>query len=323
MQMASWPSRLHGFSRTAALVAALCLLAVCSGEDFSLEWSPHGVRDYNTSNPLVVELGDRILFHCPPKGNFNYSNLWIQNHEEQFKQCDCLAVPGEACDYMVAKNGQCIPNALDVLTLTIKRYDADLGSVFNFSPGRRYYLASYAPERTLPGAYSEASSGGQCLDGLKMVIEIAEIPTEPTTAESFQNATETIEDPSTEEVTVYTATSTASASGWGSGSAGMTEELTNATDKTVLEIVILQSQQIRDWHIAVIAVLGAVVLGLALAAALGAISFMLYRRRGEMVVNPELSVKEECKEKDVLTAADKSSYPVEVFKDPIDCNMVS
>lgn len=315
--MASWLSMLHGFSRTAvALVIAVWLLAVCSGENFRLVWTPDGVREYNSSNPLVVQLGDLIMLECPDEGAFSYSNLWILNHEGQFEQCDCSAVDGEDCNEASAKNSQCIPD-VDVMDpiLNIRRNDAELNSVFNFNPGKRYYLVSYAPEPSLAGAFSLATSGGQCLEGLKMVMDVAAIPTtKPTTTESVWNATENTGAPSTDDGVTVTSPATASGD---SSSVESSEEVMTSTDETVVEIAILPSRQIRDWHIAVITVLGSVVLAFVVAAAVGTVSFMLYRRRGDPAIHQEGDV---CKE-DLSKKSDKSSYPVEVFKDPIDSDM--
>lgn len=308
---------LHWFSRTVAstfllVCVFLALLAVCSGKDFSVEWSPEGVREYTSSNPLVVQLGDNILFRCPTEGNFTYSNLWVQAHEQQIEDCDCLAVVGETCDPLVAKNAQCIPNTVDP-TLHIIRNDAELNSVLNFRTGERYYLASYAPEQTLAGAYSPATMGGQCLDGLRMVMEVVDTPTQPTTTATVQTTMMNhTEPPSSDDVHTTTNPFVGTTS-------ESSKESTNGTEETVVEILLLPSQSLRDWHVVVIVVLGAAMLSLVLVLVIGGVSAMLYRRRGRLVVNPG-GGSIDCKldMAAVASSPDKSSYPVDVFDDPID-----
>lgn len=303
-----------------------------------MEWTPEGVREYNTSNPLVVELGDRILIRCPSEGNYTFSNLWIQNHKRQYDECNCMAVPDENCDFMVAKNGQCILNVVNPV-VSIRQNDAELNSVLNFKPGRLYYFTSYAPEQDLAGAYSEASMGGQCLDGLRMVIEVKELPTQPTTSETVEVSTGSTEISGSSEVP---STGGGTASRTGSTNIVSTEPSTDpitGTKYSIDEIILLPSRQLRDWHVVIIVVFGVSILALIVILVVGTVGMMLYKRRSLLAVNPEvdsIAKEEECPLEMVEASPDQSAvnpevdstereerlklgiYPTEKFDDPVD-----
>lgn len=318
---------LHGFSRTAVLVA-LILPSLCV--DYPVEWTPDGVREYNSSNPLLVELGDRILYQCPSAGPYEYSNIWIQTHEIQFLQCDCTSVPGEECDPGVDRNGQCIRGAPNP-TLTIRSSDLELHSVISFKPGQRYYIASYAPNGTLIGALSDTANGGQCLQGLRMAIEVMEIPTLPatTTTQSVSTVQSTVPT-STQENTETQSTATdplsytpGSGSGIGS-STGSSDAVQSSTGNSTVAQSPLRS--ILDWHIAIIVVLAVLLVALPAAFVIAAlvIARVIFQRRGKLAVNPEsedgdgVVIKQNLSAIEVLPGPEKAPYPVGVFNDPLD-----
>ena len=322
-------SRQHALSTTLSSPVCLLLLALSAtlslAVDFRVEWTPEGVRDYGASGPLLVELGDRIILECPKQGAFNYSNLWIQEHLEQYMACNCMAVLGENCDFMVAKNAQCIPGAPNPV-LSIRRNDAELNSVVNFNPGQQYFLTSYAPERSLAGAYSEMSNGGQCLDGLKMVIEVMELPTQPAT--TYSDQTEFTEEPLTG---VETDPHPPESSSDENTDMEQTTELTTRTEATVPEIAVQSSREIRDWHVGVIVLLGAMVVAVIAIFIIVTVSITLYRRRGvspflekgtisafpvaENGETPNPDPFPSCPEE--KTTGD---YPSAPFVDPVDCS---
>lgn len=296
----------HALSRTVPSPKLVCLLlslsvAVCQGADFSVTWTPDGVREYNASNPLLVELGDRIVLECPRQGEYAYSNLWIQQHIEQYMNCNCMAILGENCDSMVAKNAQCLPQVPNPI-LTIRRNDAELNSVVNFNPGQLYYLTSYAPQANLSGAYSDVSMGGQCLEGLRMVIEVMELPTQPATTASDQNTTESAEEPLTNVETLSMSSS--------DENTGLSTEpyppVTSSDENTRLTESLNAtkdtSQEIRDWHVGVIVLMAAVIVA-AVVIFVVIIGVILCRRRTPLT-HPEEKKQVE--------------YPNMVFEDPVD-----
>lgn len=309
-------SKLQHLSRTwTALVCLLCCVYVSVGEEFTVEWYPEGVRGYNTSNPLVVELGDKVILRCPREGNYTYSNVWIQNHEKQYNDCDCMAVPEQNCDPVVTKTALCAIGAADPIVRIIQN-DAELNSVLNFNTGRLYYLTSYTAERSLAGAFSEMSMGGQCLDGLKMVMEVLEIPTQPMTADTVETSTVSTQVPSAGEGTSTFPPNVSTEPSM--------ESITGTKDTIIIEqIVLLPSRELRDWHVAIIVVLGVSILALIAIFVVVALGIMLYRRRGRLAVNPvvDSTTEDECKidmTEAVLAPETSASYPVEVFDDPLD-----
>jgi hypothetical protein len=303
-------------------ISLLALLAaVGSANDFRVLWNPEGVRQYNASNPLEVEIGDRILFECPAAGqDYDFSNLWIQalRNPEQFTSCSCVTVMEDDCSPNVAINGQCIPDTPNPV-LHIDRNGRKLSSFLNFEDGQVYYLTSYAPEETLAGALSEQSMGGQCLDGLRMVIYVKAIPTQPvTTAETDTEAfTDGTEVPATEggsrsggAVTHNTRRDPEMDEMSGrdpemdemSGREGGNPEM-NIT--TVQEI---PARRVRDWHIAaIVVVIVVLIMVIAVAGVSVGVLFYRYRWRGHSTVNP-VAKTDDVKHQDLN----------EPFNDPID-----
>lgn len=299
------------------VLSFLSLRVSCT--DFTIDWTPEGVRGYNSSHPLVVELADRLLFSCPRTGSFTYSNIWIQTHQQQYDSCDCAAIPDDSsegdqsCDPDVLKNGQCVNGLNFRPTLTIRKFDIDLDNVVNFVPGRRYYLASYARDNSLQAAFSDNLRGGQCLSGLRMVVEVMALPTTPP-------ATETTDaDYATTSSLPDSSGSSGGGGGGGSGdpsgdgsrdgddnagvgsSAGsgndgdgktdeISDKFTTKPEESLPSVDLLASVAIRDWHISVIVILGVAIVslvGVALPLAIVGVFFYRRRKSRDFAINPE------------------------------------
>lgn len=194
--------------------------------------------------------------------------------------------------------------------LPIIKNDAHLNSVYNFLPGGTYYLVSFVTEQTSAGVLSENSSGGQCLDGLRMAFSVAEVPMEPTTTTELQNVTTTNStdgsgdiSPSTSEDPATMTTTTE-------------EDLTMTTNGNSTGFIILPSVAIRDWHILVIALLGSALVSLLVLYVIASVVFVFYRRRRSDVIDTELKLGEP-KYIPHPEKAEKVLYP-EMFKDPLD-----
>ena len=299
------------------VLVSACLLALCFCENHEIVWTPDGVRMYNATNPLDVVLGDQLFIECPADGNYAFSNVWILQNITQYEQCDCMAEPGLSCDPIVDKNGQCIQNVPSSPKLPIINNDAHLNSVYNFLPGRTYYLVSFVSEQSTSGALSEDSSGGQCSDGLRMAFSIAMLPTEPITTTQLQNATTTDSMDSSMDsiVDVSTPTTNEPSTTIARNFTTITKE--NLTTTAFTSILLLPSVAIRDWHILIIALLGTALVSLLVLYVIASLIFVFYRRRrGRDVVDPESKV-EQPKYTPHPEKAEKKAYP-EMFVDPLD-----
>ena len=254
--------------------------------DFNITWTPEGVASYGADNPLVVELGDQIIFLCPLDGPYKYSNVWIHKHQEQYDQCDCTAVPTESCDVNVFRNGICA--ALGNLKIKINDPEGTLMSVFNYVPGQRYYFASHASEQSAGGAFAEQSSGGQCLQGLRMVFEVQALPTSAPSPEEVDGSTTTRgasdNDGSTTTESDFTLTSIGDSptSVVTSYTVSFNQSFVNSTEPATE-----QPKKLRDWHIYLIVVLGVLLVSIILVAVILTLVIVLRRRKAAAKVNPE------------------------------------
>ena len=290
-------------------------LGLCA--QFDITWTPENVSNYTSSNPLQVKLGDVFRFRCPGSGPYSHSSVWIQDREEQYKECDCLAGnSGGSCEASLYKNTYCSP-PVSTGTLTLIYNDGELGSFLSFNPGQQYYLISYTSEQTLDGALSEVSQGGHCLQGLKMSFMIADVPTEPVTTET-RNYTSAVET-TTEFPTDVLPTDFSG----GSGSGLMSEETADTTTESEFEN--LPARTIQDWHVVMIVVLSVIILVLVIMFVLAlVIGVMVHRRRDKLEINPEGELKngfsnEVAKVRDEeVKVKDSSEYPTTVFHDPLD-----
>lgn len=136
-----------------------------------------------------------MTFRCV--GEYTYSNLWIQRHEKQYEECNCMAVPDEPCDILSTRNGYCAPDANSrELVVQVLRIDGNLGSVISFEPGP-FYFASYADVGNLTGALSDNPMGGQCEHGLRLALLVTGDPIETMTTPETTN--QTTQDPEVSE----------------------------------------------------------------------------------------------------------------------------
>lgn len=146
----------------------LVLSALCGvhGKLVQVNWTSSGVADYrDPSNPLRTELSDMLELDCQ---DIN-SNLFIQTEQVQYDQCNASAGSG-IYDY----NGFCTPGVPLMIALT--ENSQILMNTVNFENNHLYYFASYSTGQLGDAANEAINSGGQCLDGLKMVLQIGEIP---------------------------------------------------------------------------------------------------------------------------------------------------
>lgn len=288
--------------------------------DHNITWTPAGVARYNTSNPLLVELGDVIVFKCQRTGAFTYSNMWIHRYKVQYDQCNCLAVLGESCDPLEFRNGYCSPG-IPSPKIKINRNDAELKNVFNFNPGVRYYIVSHTSEQTLNGSVSDVSTGGQCLQGLRLVVDVQELPTRGTIPEIATTESPLVSGPGNSvnggpgnSVNGGTEVTSPFSGGSGSNSSGQYSGTTDG-NTTLTGIGILPARTIQDWHIALIAVLGTLLLLLVVVFLVAGAYLASKRMRSKTVnINPE-GTGQECNGDTIVRGNDL--YPDKVFQDPL------
>lgn len=148
------------------MLAVLCGIATVHGRTIQLNWTSDGVRDY-TSTPLRLALGDMLELIC----NENRSNLFIQAERIQYDSCNASAGSG-----VFNYNGLCFPTNPVLLTFTENSQPLD--NTVNFVNDHAYFLTSYS-EGDFRALDHTFTSGGQCEDGLKMIIVIGEasVPT--------------------------------------------------------------------------------------------------------------------------------------------------
>lgn len=162
-------------ARSALLITITLLLSPPPTLSFTvhrMDWTPDGVKNFNSTHPLEVELGDVLQLDCPVEGQFMFSNLVVQFHEDQYEQCNCVTSSMISCEN-VYRNGYCAP-ALGYLTVLINENSADLSSVINYHEGNQYYMMSYINNLSLKEAVDSYDfSGGQCLNGLRMSIRVS------------------------------------------------------------------------------------------------------------------------------------------------------
>ena len=242
------------------------------------------MSQYNISSPLLVSLGDVLAFICPSQGKYVFSNIWVHKHPEQFIKCDCTASPEATCDAMVFRNGVCSNSNMPLLI--INNNNADLASVINFLPGERNYIVSHCSEQSLAGALTDDSSGGQCLEGLKMVVQVRGDP-------SLLPDTTTAADV---DATNVPTGGGASGSGGNSDPKPTGDRAAESTDPVTRsfsnggdaegeeQVEIREALEIKDWHVAMIVVLGMALLVVTVSFVVGGALALIHWRRKRNVI---------------------------------------
>lgn len=148
---------------------AMLLLETASCARHDITWTVQGVAAYNRLvTPLLVDDGDTIAFRCV---NASFSNIIFQTSAEQFTHCnsslgtkslvfaDCRGTEREVTDNIEEASGSEITN------------------IISYKQGETYYFTSYSNGFSAMSATADITSGGECLEGLRMVLEVRDAPT--------------------------------------------------------------------------------------------------------------------------------------------------
>ena len=177
---------------------------------------------------------------------------------------------------------------------------------------------SYTHNETLAGVVDEVSYGGPCTRGLRMDLSIAAIPTEPTTTTASPTSPTT--EMATEEATQPLTDTISSTMEGFSGESSSEPTVEKATTDVQLEI--LPSREIRDWHIGVVVTLSIAIIIVAASFIIVIVVVAKFCRRGGKVV-ADLSEEKivECNGSANVAGTDykkkKREYPTEIFEDPL------
>eukprot|EP00731_Ephydatia_muelleri_P001366 Em0001g1366a len=148
-------------SLVALLLVSLAAPVVCVQRNVS--WTVSGVSVYRSpSTPLSVNIGDTLVLQCPPS---SYSSVYLMYSVQQYDACDVSAGGG---GFLLLSYCLGSPQVHTRMISVIENSNTVAG-VPDFRSGRTYYLASFG-NTTNPNYYSV--SGGECPQGLKMVVYI-------------------------------------------------------------------------------------------------------------------------------------------------------
>lgn len=160
------------------LALCCCLLALCvrgarSVNNVTVLWSIEGVQSYlAVESALKIQLGDNLFFLCP---NGSFSNIIYQTEEAQYDACNSSAVSNGAR----ITAGTCFGRGADRAMIEIAQSSGEGSSIQQYRAGRKYFYSSYSDGSSLLNAHEQITSGGECLDGLKMVISVLPSATDP------------------------------------------------------------------------------------------------------------------------------------------------
>jgi hypothetical protein len=148
------------------------LLAGCAAEGYVFNWTVDGVKNY-TDTPLEVMFGDVLTFKCDPD---IVSNFVYVESEEQYVSCNS-SIPGGK----VLKSGDCLGMfaVANSFSQNIQRVSGAGQTVVEYQAGKSFYFFSSADGSF--GSGEHPFIGGQCLDGLKMIVFVV---SEPSTSQS-------------------------------------------------------------------------------------------------------------------------------------------
>ena len=220
-----------------------------------LTWTPQGVSNYSETNPLVVELEDHVILRCDRSGEFTYSNLVLQQHRSQYDQCNCMTSDLISCN-SENRVGYCATELGQDIIIRIKGGDQTLSTAKTFSPGQVVYFISYANATNLVDSQRELFMGGDCTKGLKLVVMVANLRTQPP-------PTTTAPIPSTDsedQPTVKSSPSDASPDQMKDPEgAATTDKDSKSSDHKPAAVVLTEElssgSNLEDWHIGAIGVL--------------------------------------------------------------------
>ncbi|KAL5516105.1 hypothetical protein EMCRGX_G001376 [Ephydatia muelleri] len=148
-------------SLVALLLVSLAAPVVCVQRN--VLWTVSGVSAYRSpSTPLSVNIGDTLVLQCPPS---SYSSVYLMYSVQQYDACDVSAGGG---GFLLLSYCLGSPQVHTRMISVIENSNTVAG-VPDFRSGRTYYLASFG-NMTNPSYYSV--SGGECPQGLKMVVYI-------------------------------------------------------------------------------------------------------------------------------------------------------
>lgn len=301
----SLPSSNNRTFRSALLCVLISILTfTCHGQmqTHNVLWTPEGVRRYNATHPLLVNLRDILNLQCQRLGNYNYSNAWVHRDIEQYRQCSCAAVASAPCHRI----GSCAPEiGTGSIELRVNNDGADLDTISSYTAGRVYYLVSYSTN-TLQSALGEEKTGGQCVEGLKLAFAVAPLPSEPSN---------TRPPPPGSGITSPSDILPSVTDPYGSGevSSSLIPQVTSVPNTGLTAPFVFQ-----DWHIAVIAVLGGIVLIL-LVSGIVVICLVVARSRRKRKTADISNGKQDMGQiQSIFPNNAEVQYPVENFKDPID-----
>jgi hypothetical protein len=169
--VASKPRGMSAVGATRILLLA-GLLAGCAAEGYVFNWTVDGVKNY-TDTPLEVMFGDVLTFKCDPD---IVSNFVYVESEEQYVSCNS-SIPGGK----VLKSGDCLGMfaVANSFSQNIQRVSGAGQTVVEYQAGKSFYFFSSADGSF--GSGEHPFIGGQCLDGLKMIVFVV---SEPSTSQS-------------------------------------------------------------------------------------------------------------------------------------------
>ncbi len=230
------------FSLLLFLLSPLPVLLTHHQVVHEMDWTPDGVKDYNSTNPLEVEIGDLLHLICPSEGPYMYSNLVVQFHQDQYDQCNCSTSSLVACRPYL-RNAFCAPPIRSVV-INIKENPADLASVINYHPGNQYYLISYSLGENLANALSTSNifAGGQCWDGLRLSIKVVSHATTSIATTSTTTASTKLPSPTSRpgDRATYTTSYGEGSSETPEANAGTTAMPVNKSSENITPIQILK-----------------------------------------------------------------------------------
>ncbi|CAI7990764.1 hypothetical protein GBAR_LOCUS543 [Geodia barretti] len=156
------------------------LLAGCAAKDYVLTWTVDGVKNY-TDTPLEVMFDDVLKLQCDPD---IISNFVYVESEEQYLNCNA-SIPGGK----VLKSGDCLAgfDDADSISQNIQRLSGPGQAVVEYQAGKSFYFFSSADGSI--GSIEPPYIGGQCLDGLKMIVFVVsdQSPPPPTGVTAVQD----------------------------------------------------------------------------------------------------------------------------------------